>query len=367
MSDDIARKLSLLLADDIEGVVDALGIDVRQRGRRQLVCFAPWNNHHKPKLEINLHRRRGGWNDWHGGVWGDALGLVACTLSGQPDPKAADALREAIRWAQARYGIAGAVEPEAWKEKVAAAERRAKVREGQAARELAEARKQMFGVWLRFSEPLRPTTRTHKGCFGARYLEARGVDFGLLPHLPRAVRLSGSQQWRGRDGETHVGPALMSAMTLPDGKFGSLHRIWIDPFRDGEKADINPPRKMYPSSEGAAIRLWRGASRLSMADAAEKGIKEGVVVAEGVEDGLSVAMMTPELRVDAAGSLPGLLSYVPPPCASHLVIAADNDWGKPQAQALLDRAVARLRTEFKMPVGIARSPEGKDFNDLVKE
>jgi hypothetical protein len=63
--------------------------------------------------------------------------------------------------------------------------------------------------------------------------------------------------------------------------------------------------------------------------------------------------------------LPGLLSYEPPACASEIIVAADNDWNKPQAMANLTRAVERLRT-FERPVKISRSPEGKDFNDLVR-
>jgi len=216
---------------------------------------------------------------------------------------------------------------------------------------------------------LRPTSRTggviQPGCPGARYLEARGIDFGLLGRLPRAIHFSPRETWHGPDEQEHVGPALLSGMTLVDGTFASLHRIWIDPEREGEKADLDPPRKMWPDSQGAAIRLWRGFHHLSETDAIARGVKMPLVICEGVEDGLSIAMMTPEHRVHAAGSLPGLWSYDPPACASELIVAADNDWDKPQAQALLKRSLERL-TGKGWRVRVARSPEGKDFNDILR-
>lgn len=354
------RQLALLLADDIEGVVEALRIDVRRRSRRMLYAFAPWNGHHKPKLEIELHPRPGKWNDWIGGLYGDALDLVAATLcDGRKD---LDARKQAMSWARDRFGLArGAFDQAAFARRLEDIARRRAAAERDAEARLERDRRRAQGRWLH-AEPLT------QGTEGWRYLAARGVRLDRLPRLPRAIKFARQERWMDAAGEVaHVGPAILSAMTLPDGRFGSLHRIWIDPTRPGEKADLDPPRKMYPKAEGAAIRLWRGASRLSPAEAAARpGHLEDVVVCEGVEDGLSIALMTPELRVDAAGSLPGLLSYVPYPFTRRLIVAADNDWGKPQAKALLDRACRRLATEFKVELRIARSPEGKDFNDLLR-
>lgn len=349
-----AGDLSVMLAERIELVVAALHIDVRHTTRRALECFAPWDGHHKPKLIVELWPIPGKWNEWIGGKWGDAFDLVACVLgNGERDRKAA------YQWSLEFLGLKRDRDPE-WDRRRAEAQARAASRAQAAARELARMRKGALGHWLR-AQPLKP------GDDGWRYLEARGVDLGQLPRRPRAVRLAMREEWRSRAGEVqHVGPALASSMTLPDGEMGSLHRIWIDPARPGEKADLNPQRKMWPDASGCAIRLWRGESGLSEAEAAAKDLKETVVVCEGVEDGLSIALIAPELRIVAAGSLPGLTAWTPPACAGRVIVAADNDWGKSQAQALLDRACARLADEFSLPVAIARSPEGKDFNDLLR-
>lgn len=358
--------LSAMLADEIEAVVRDLGIDVQRQDRRRLYCFAPWGDGKKPKLEIELSPIRGKWNDWQAARYGDALGLVGCVLTAQPDHRTHAARLEGIRWARERYGVAG----DSWdREGFARRRDEAKKRQAQAAREAAAELKRKRGVaqhlWIN-AEALRPTTRTQKGCPGARYLEARGIDFGILQRLPRAVRFSPAETWHGAGEERFIGPAIVSAMTLPDGTFASVHRIWIDPTREGEKAPLDRPRKVWPDSAGASIRLWRGEGGLSEADMAARDLSCPLVICEGVEDGLSIAMMVPEFRVHAAGSLPGLLSYEPPACASEIIVAADNDWNKPQAMASLTRAVERLRT-FERPVKISRSPEGKDFNDLIRE
>lgn len=357
------NEMALMLADDIEGVAEALGISVAHRDRRKLYCFSPWNAHHKPKLEIEVYPLAGKWNDWIEGKFGDALGLVACVLTRTCDPKNRAAIGEAMKWARDYFGLAATsdIDKASWAKRRAEAEARAAAARAKAARELGESRKTAQGLWLH-ARPL------EKGDAGWAYLAARGIDLDLFSRRPRAVRLSPEQPWRDvRTGDVaHVGPALMSAMTLHGGAFGSLHRTWIDPSRPGEKADIDPARKMWPASEGAAIRLWRGDSGLSEGDADKAGLIEDTVLCEGVEDGLSIALMTPEYRIHAVGSLGGLLSYHPGRSVRRLIIAADNDWGKPQAQASLDRACERLAREFGKSISIARSPVGKDFNDLLR-
>lgn len=355
-----AEDLSRLLSDDIVKVVGALGIDVQREDRRKLYAFAPWGGHHKAKLEIETYPRPGKWNDWVGGLFGDALDLVACVLgNGAKDRKAAYA------WALSYLGLDGAYDQGAHQRRCAEAAKRAEAREAKARRELNDARKTAFGRWI--AAPL-----IKPGDTFWRYFQERRIELGQLPHQPRALRVSNAEPYYDGGEQRFVGPCILAAMTLVDGRFGSLHRTWIDPDRPGEKQDFSwihkdaKARKMWPSSEGAAIRIWRGASGLPEVKAAKQAGLETVVVCEGLETGLSIALMTPELRVHCAGSLPGLYSYVPPKCARRILVAADNDWNRPQAEALLARSVRRLEQEFKLSVGVRRSPEGSDFNDLLR-
>lgn len=352
-----ARELSLMLADDIERVCEALNLDVARRSRRTLFCHSPRATHHSPKLEVEVWPKAGKWNDWIAGRYGDALGLVAYALFAE-DPKDRAAIGKACGWAREYFGLAD-VDQGAWAKRREEAQARAARRHQAAARELSQARSTAFGLYLQ-APPIEP------GDAGWAYLLARGIDLAQLPRRPRAVHVSPAQNWYDDAGElAHVGPALLAPMNRR-AKFMSLHRTWIDPLRPGEKADLPTPRKMWPESDGAAIPIWRGETGLSEAEALKAGVTEDMILCEGVEDGYSLALMTPELRVHAAGSLPGLLSYEPPRHVRRIIVAADNDWDKPQAQALLRRALTRLSGECGKAVSVSRSPEGKDFNDLLR-
>lgn len=365
-------ELSTRLADEIESVCAALGLKFR-RSTGWLRCHSPWTLKKVPKLDVDVSQKPGRWKCWETGKEGDALGLVGCLLTAQPDMRTHAARLEGIRWARDRYGLAGGdFDRSAWKASVEAAKVRALEAKKKAEADAKRNRGIAEAVWIN-ADALRPTSRASDGtvipgCDGARYLEARGIDLALLGRLPRAIRFSPAETWKDPKGQApdHTGPALVSAMTRADGTFACIHRIWIDPARPGEKAPLDPPRKMWPSSHGAAIRLWRGEGALSEADADKRGKSGPLVVCEGVEDGLSIALMTPEYRVHAAGSLSGMMSYDPPSCASEIIVAADNDWNTPTAMDQLASAVARLKETGK-PVRVARSPVGKDFNDLLRD
>ncbi len=364
-------QLSARLADEIESVCSTLGLKFRRTGG-YLRCHSPWTAKKVSRLDVDVSKMLGRWHCWETGKSGDALGLVGCLLTAQPDMRTHAARLAGIKFARDRYGLTGGeFDKEKWKASVEAAKARAADAKKKAEAEAKRHRDIANAIWIN-ALPLRPTSRTPDGvivpgCVGSLYLEARGIDLAQLGRLPRAVRFSPDETWKDPKEEApdHTGPALVSAMTLIDGTFACVHRIWIDPSRPGEKAALNPPRKMWPSSAGAAIRLWRGAGGKSEAQAEAAGVTGPLILCEGVEDGLSIALMTPEYRVHAAGSLSGMLSYDPPACASEIIVAADNDWDKPQALAQLAKAIARLRETGK-PVKVARSPVGKDFNDLLR-
>lgn len=352
------REMSAMLADDIERVLETLGLGIRRRTRRLAVCASPASG--KPKLEVQIYPMAGKWNDWSEGRYGDALGLVAYAIAGEP--KGAGPIKAAMDWARSYFGFSDqSWDDEAWKRRREEARARQAAAERTAARELAQNRRTAQGLWL-------GAHAIEEGDIAWSYFQARGIDFKRLTRAPRAIRWMAAAPWReeGADEPSHVGPALLAAMTLPDGKFGSLHRTWLDPDQPGKKAALDPPRKMWPESRGAAIRVWRGSTGLTETEAGKRGVVEDLVLCEGLEDALSIAIMTPELRVVAAGSLSGLGAYTPPKFVRKVIIAADNDWGKPAAARQLEAACSRLAQECGKLVSVARSPVGKDFNDLLR-
>ena len=78
-----------------------------------------------------------------------------------------------------------------------------------------------------------------------------------------------------------------------------------------------------------------------------------------------MALACPELRVICAVSLSNMGSLVLPGTIATVTICADNDWNNEMAIAGLQRAIRHFQDEGRK-VKIARSPEGKDMNDLLR-
>ena len=112
---------------------------------------------------------------------------------------------------------------------------------------------------------------------------------------------------------------------------------------------------------GGAIRLWRGASGKPLRDAPDG---EVVVIGEGIETCLSIALACPELRVLCAVSLVNLGRVALPEQVRRVILAADND-EKPGARAGFLRALEEMAKTGR-EVRVARSPVGKDFNDCLQ-
>jgi hypothetical protein len=90
-----------------------------------------------------------------------------------------------------------------------------------------------------------------------------------------------------------------------------------------------------------------------------------VVIAEGIETGLSIALACPERRVLTAVSVGNMATVELPPQIGTVIIAAENDGFAPQAMVALQRGVDRFRGEGR-EVRVARSPRGSDMNDLLR-
>lgn len=230
-----------------------------------------------------------------------------------------------------------------------------------------------FGLWLNAAE-LSPAT--FAGSLVDRYLRSRAIDLvaGLIARdrpLPGALRLFPSHDYLTGDGELIALPCMIALMSGPDGQARGVHRTWLRPDGGG-KADLpdpkrNKPRKIWPAGwQGGVVRISKGAGNHSPEQAAKRHLAAPLIVTEGIEDALACALAMPDRRVWAAGTL-GNIGHVPieHACVSTVTVCADNDWGKGQAEAALDRAIAALRAKGK-PVYVARSPRGKDMNDLLK-
>ena len=340
------REIARLLAGDIRG----LAADLAPGGRREGAEWSarcPWRADHSPgSFKIRLAGPRAGiWSDFATGEAGDALDLVARARFGGD-------LRAALAWARQRFGVGGGEAPRSPTPAGAAPPPPAEAAPAPDAD--AEARQRLAQRLFFAAEP------RLAGTPAAFYLEGRGIDLAELGRQPRSLRFHPGLYDKA---SRRAWPALVAAVTGPAGDMTAIHRTFLGRDAAGlwRKAPIASPKRSLGTVAGGSIRLWRGASGRSLKDALPG---ETVVIGEGIETCLSVALACPELRVLAAVSLGNLSAVALPPAITTVVLAADNDGaGTPAAEAL-QRAVDRFAGEGRA-VRIARSPVGKDFNDCI--
>lgn len=356
------------ILDDLENVIAAvMGANAHRRHMKGggWNVTNPYRAQAKPdQMYIWLRGgRRGAWKDFVSGEKGDAIDLVAYCLEGIVH---ADSRMRAVEWVEDRYGIRQ-MDP-AQKKKLAD--------QAQASKERMERQDadRRHGNRERSRKMFFAADARILGTPVETYLAGRGVQLVDVPNLSPAFRFQPDcEYWLGapRDGEgNRLGrgprfPALVSAMVSADGTLNACHLTFI--AHDGRgKAPVEKAKLMWPETSGFVVRCTNGPSAMRPEDAAQAGIAGVVGLTEGIEDALSAAIAEPGLRMWAAGSLSGLLHVPDHACASGWLVFQDNDWGKPQAKKLFDRAVARLRATGK-PVEVIAMPAdwGKDVNDAI--
>ena len=345
-----ADEVKRLLQVRLDSLLSTLLPDGRRAGGYWLAPAPTRTDRKLGVFWVSLNKNPGYWKDESQGLTGDVFELIRVCRGGE--------FRDAIAWARDWLGL----------DQLTSLERQAQARRADAiarqrtgdhdashAEMLARHRRQAQARWLKSSPTLAGTPV-------ATYFAVRGIDLARLPRVSGAMRYDADGVHRESGGE--IFPCLRVMMTMPDGSFGALHSTYL--AHDGRgKAAVTPQRKIWPSFAGAAMRLARGKTGLDVVTAVERGIKEPLVLCEGVEDALSIALLYPDLRVWAVASLGNFAHQALPACCNEVIVAADNDWGKPQARAMFDRAVATLSRGGEMPVIVMRSPVGKDFNDAL--
>lgn len=292
----------------------------------------------------------GAWKDYATGEQGDIIDLVGyCLGFGKDRAKTLD-------WCRIWTGLDRGQLP------ASQVQQRPRVDTAQAeATRRAKAARAAKAVWLEGQAEL-------LGTRADTYFAQRGIDLQDLKRPPGALRYRNAWPYY-----TEAPPAppfgsfpcILAAMQRGS-EIVAVHQTWLAingcdkaPVPDGYKA-----RKVRGDAMGAFIPIARGHSDLSLREANENGIADTLVLTEGVEDALSVALSDASPRVWACYSLGNLAAIELPPCAHEVIIFADNDWGKPQAAQLLEKAVAALSAQGRA-VRVARAAIGKDANDLL--
>lgn len=202
--------------------------------------------------------------------------------------------------------------------------------------------------------------------------------------------VSGSKGWQ----TVHVGPAMLAAIQMPDGRFGGVHRTWVDLGAPKGKLQLPPDaagkervaKKVLGSMKGGAIRLYtpEGARRIVMGEGIESTLTPACHAIEpdtAYWAGIAIGNMGGKaLRIDGRivprhPDMDDLGMFLPPDWCEELVYLGEGD--DPQSEDKCVRGLRRARRlreaaratrpELK-PLSIIFVPPGepgKDMNDIA--
>lgn len=307
-------------------------------------------------MAINRGSRAGVWKDFASGETGDALDLVAQVLF-RGDKT------EAIKWAKSWLGLDDA-DPARLKQYRIQAEARARTRKEEERQTEEKMRDAAGRIW-------RGSEHRIAGTPVEAYLMGRAIDLRAIGKAPGVLAFS-RECWNK---ETNEKMPAMIAEVRKGRDFVGIHRTFLHVGRDGSahKARLEEPKLTLGRILGGVIPLWRGADprRWSelFADTYKKEPQadEVLVLAEGIENALSVVVADPSFRVAATVSLSNMAACAVelPACVKTIIIAADNDTN-PKTIAAFNRAIeAHVAAGREVREARAPSPH-KDFNDWLR-
>ena len=183
------------------------------------------------------------------------------------------------------------------------------------------------------------------GTIAEAYLVSRGIDADIVARCTDMRFLAAA---RLRDGDRrYVLPALITAVRNAGGDLTGLHRTFLASDGSGKAAVDNPKRALGRLSGSGAWLAPHGRC---------------LVVAEGIETGLSVKAAFPGVALVAGLTAPHMAMLEIPECFTRILIAADPDVAGLRAAARL----ANRLTAGGRPARIVSPDERRgDFNDLL--
>lgn len=298
-------------------------------------------------LKVNLSgASRGQWTDFGAPKGtreraGNILQLVAAVKFGHN-------IGEALKWVRSWLQLDG-LDPSRLATEKAKARKAAKANLAQAAEKAEKNRRRALQLYLS-AEPL-------PGTLAESYLCWRGIDLRAA-----ALAAPGSLKFQAAcycaETQSKI-PAMVAAVVNLEGRHIATHRTYLAPDGKG-KATVLEAKKALGKYQGGFIPLWKGEHDCAMGEL-PPGTR--IYVSEGIEDGLSVALADPSLRVIAAISLSNLGALeLPATCPIYILGQRDE---KMRAIESFAAAVAKLQ-EKGHEVFLIYPPHGvKDYNELL--
>jgi hypothetical protein len=299
-------------------------------------------------LKVNLTgARRGMWTDFGAPKGtreraGNILQLVAAVKFGHD-------IGQACAWARSWLHL-DTLDPNRLATEKAKARRLASKNLEEAAAQAEKNRRRALQLYL--------SADALPGTLAEAYLISRGIDLRKAKlRSPGSLKFH-AQVWCA---ETQSKlPAMVAAVVNLEGRHVATHRTYLAGDGCG-KASVLEAKKALGKYQGGFIPLWKGEHDCPLGE-----LPPGtpIYVSEGIEDGLSVALARPSLRVIAAISLSNLGNLeLPHGCPVHILGQRDE---KMRAIEAFAAAVQRLQ-ERGLDVFLIYPPQGvKDYNELLQ-
>ncbi|TCL65762.1 toprim domain-containing protein [Rhizobium sp. BK251] len=316
-----ASDLAGRLAQDAEAVCRHYLSAGRRAGNYWLVGDVANNTGRSLYVHL-IGPRAGRWTDAATGQFGDLLDLVRETCGLVDFRDVAEEARHFLSLPQ----------PEPM------SSRKSGAGDGQPVeRPAAERARRLF----RMTQPL-------AGTLADGYLRERGI---LRASTHPALRFHPSCYYRDLvTGRATSYPALIAAVTDPEGQITGVHRTWLEPDGAG-KAKLDDPRRALGGLLGNGVRF-----RFPV-DAPVPVLAAG----EGLETMLSLSHVMPGMPMAAALTANHLAAFRFPPGCMRIYIAADADAAGRHGIEGLSR-----RAQECGVLPLALSPELGDFNEDLR-
>lgn len=346
------NEIANALRADMLSLCHALGLQGKM-DHNDFVAYNPTrNDKHLGSFRICVRgAKQGVWSEFASSESGDAIDLINYCLFNNATNK-----HEAIEWAKSFLGIGtGEITYKEIRQK--AEEQRVKAEEAQK-KEAEDFKRYAHKIFLQSEVSI-------KGTPAQAYFEARQISFARLGKQPRSIRYNPKCYYSKdrKTGQIFYYPAIVTAIFKPNEGFVGVHRTFLEQVDGVWKRKA---KKVLGSFAGGAIHLWRGKSGLSIAELAKaKDLDEvdsTLIVCEGIEDGLSIAMACPEYRIWTSISISNMKNIEIPDCIKNIIIAGDCDGDQAIATQYLYKAAETFMNAGKT-VKIAMPKTAHDFND----
>ena len=171
------------------------------------------------------------------------------------------------------------------------------------------------------------------------YLRSRGIT---MP-LPQSIRF--------REGAIRHYGALVGLATDDAGEVLAVQQVYLT--ADGHKAPLHPSKRTNKAVDG-----WAERSAVRIPG------KAPVILCEGIETALSLAQATGQETWACLGI--SNMAKAPLSEGSEVIVARDGDIPGSAADGQVQRAMAALKARGLIAL-LASPPEGKDFNDVLRD